>query len=176
MLRRGRTTSRRAGGEAYASPRWAVAQFVAAGLAAVLITTSAALAVGRFADTSIGKVYVNDRGFTLYMLSSDRPNYSSCYAKCSQIWPPYMAVAGAKMKRGWSIIVRQDGTRMWAYRGHPLYAFFKDRKPGDAYGEGLATFGGVWHVVKVGQPTSAAAPAVQHRPAMTLGNRSPSSY
>ena len=30
----------------------------------------------------------------------------------------------------------------------------------DAYGEGLATFGGVWHVVKVGQPksTSAAAP------------------
>ena len=68
------------------------------------------------------------------------------------------------------------GTHVVTAGGLPLYRFAQDQDSGDAYGEGLATFGGVWHVVKVGQPTSAAAPAVQHRPAMTLGNRSPSSY
>ena len=31
-----------------------------AGLAAIVLTTSAALAVGRFADTTAGKVFVND--------------------------------------------------------------------------------------------------------------------
>src|SRR5262245_2768869 len=121
-----------------------------AGLAAILLTTSAALAVGRFADTTAGKVYVNDRGMTLYMLSSDPTNRSTCYAKCVKIWPPYVASSYAKMKRGWSIIVRQDGSRMWAYRGHPLYTFFKDRKPGDAYGEGVHDEWGWWHVATVG--------------------------
>src|SRR5262245_3156777 len=120
------------------------------GLAAVILTASAALAVGRFADTSVGKVYVNDRGLTLYMLSRDGPNFSTCYGKCAKVWPPYLVTAGAKYKRGWSIVVRQDGSRMWAYRGHPVYAFFKDRRPGDAYGEGIRDEWGAWHVVAVG--------------------------
>jgi predicted lipoprotein with Yx(FWY)xxD motif len=141
-----------------------------AGLAAVLITTSAALAVGRFADTSVGKVYVNDRGMTLYMLSSDRPNYSTCYAKCAQIWPPYKAAAGAKMKRGWSIVVRQDGSRMWAYRGHPLYAFFKDRKPGDVYGNGMRDQWGAWRVAAVGGAYIAKPVASYHPKAKAGGS------
>src|SRR5436190_15846455 len=91
------------------------------GLAAILLTTSAALAVGRTTDTSAGKAYVTDRGFTLYMLSSDKSNYSTCYAQCTKIWPPYRATAGAKYKHGWAIITRRDGTRMWAYKGHQLY-------------------------------------------------------
>ena len=44
------------------------------------------------------------------------------------------------MARGWSVITRQDGTRMWAYRGHPVYTFFKDRKPGDAYGQAMVSW------------------------------------
>jgi predicted lipoprotein with Yx(FWY)xxD motif len=93
---------------------------------------------------------VNDQGFTLYTLSRDGRNSSTCYRKCAKIWPPYLVTAGAKYKRGWSIVVRQDGTRMWAYRGHPVYAFFKDRKPGDAYGEGVHDQWGAWHVAAVG--------------------------
>ena len=146
-------------------------KWMLAGLAAMLITTSAAVAVGRFADTSVGKVYVNDRGFTLYMLSSDRPNYSTCYAKCTQIWPPYKATAAAKMKRGWSIIVRQDGTHMWAYRGHPLYAFFKDRKPGDAYGEGVRDQWGAWHVAAVAG-AYISKPVASYRPKTKAGGSS----
>ena len=51
-----------------------------------------------------------------------------------------------------------DSTHVVTAGGLPLYRFAQDEDSGDAYGEGLATFGGVWHVVKVGQPTSAAAP------------------
>ena len=34
--------------------------------------------------------------------------------------------------------------------GLPLYRFAADMAAGDAKGEGLSSFGGVWHVVKVG--------------------------
>jgi hypothetical protein len=36
--------------------------------------------------------------------------------------------------------------------GDPLYRFSKDTGPGDAKGEGLSSFGGVWHVVHAGGP------------------------
>ena len=50
------------------------------------------------------------------------------------------------MPRGWSVITRRDGARMWAYRGHPVYTFFKDRKPGDAFGQGVADQWGSWRI------------------------------
>jgi predicted lipoprotein with Yx(FWY)xxD motif len=34
---------------------------------------------------------------------------------------------------------------MWAYEGKPLYTYSKDKKPGDATGEGV---GGVWRAAK----------------------------
>jgi predicted lipoprotein with Yx(FWY)xxD motif len=34
---------------------------------------------------------------------------------------------------------------MWAYEGHPLYTFVKDKKAGDTTGDGA---NGVWHVAK----------------------------
>jgi hypothetical protein len=42
-------------------------------------------------------------------------------------------------------------------KGDPLYRFSKDTGPGDAKGEGLATFGGVWHVVQA-SGTAAVTP------------------
>jgi predicted lipoprotein with Yx(FWY)xxD motif len=119
---------------------------VLAALAAILLTSSAALAVGRVADTPAGTAFVTDRGMTLYMLSTDGLNSSTCYEKCSRIWPPYMATFGQRMPRGWSVVARQDGSRMWAYRGRPVYTYFKDRKPGDAFGRGIADRWGSWHV------------------------------
>jgi hypothetical protein len=41
------------------------------------------------------------------------------------------------------------------YRGHPLYRFFLDKKPGQANGEGLTDFGGRW------DPLNAAGTAVR---------------
>ena len=121
-----------------------------AGLAAVLLATSAAIAAGKTMDTSAGKVYVDDKGMTLYMLDKDPANTSTCIDKCTKAWPPYKAAANAKAEGEWKIIDRKDGSKMWAYDGHPLYTFAKDKKPGDATGEGVKDDFGMWHVAKAG--------------------------
>jgi hypothetical protein len=42
---------------------------------------------------------------------------------------------------------RPDGISQLTYKGHPLYAFVNDRKPGDTNGEGIDAFGGSWFAV-----------------------------
>jgi predicted lipoprotein with Yx(FWY)xxD motif len=45
----------------------------------------------------------------------------------------------------WTVIVRDDGGKQWAYKGKPLYTWSKDAKPGDKTGDGVNS---VWHVAK----------------------------
>jgi predicted lipoprotein with Yx(FWY)xxD motif len=44
-------------------------------------------------------------------------------------------------------IKRTDGTVEVTYAGHPLYYFITDNKPGDATGQGVNGFGGLWWVL-----------------------------
>ena len=122
-----------------------------AALGAVLITTSTAFAVGQTYQTAAGPAYVNGRGMTLYTLSRDPPFTSTCYRKCVEIWPPYLARGQAKAHGQWTVIQRRDGSLMWAFRGKPVYAFFKDRRPGDAKGSGVRDRWGYWTVAIAGQ-------------------------
>ncbi len=46
---------------------------------------------------------------------------------------------------GYSVVMRDDGGKQWAYKGKPLYFWVKDQKPGDRTGDG---FNGVWRVAK----------------------------
>ena len=39
------------------------------------------------AQTSLGKVLVDGRGLTLYMLSADGHDHSTCSSPCLQFWP-----------------------------------------------------------------------------------------
>ena len=41
-----------------------------------------------------------------------------------------------------TLVDRTDGTKMWAYKGAPLYFWVKDAKPGDTTGDMV---GEVWH-------------------------------
>jgi predicted lipoprotein with Yx(FWY)xxD motif len=43
-----------------------------------------------------------------------------------------------------TIVVRDDGKKMWAYKGKPLYTFKKDTAPGDIHGDGFLN--GAWHL------------------------------
>jgi hypothetical protein len=52
---------------------------------------------------------------------------------------------GAKTAGDWSIVTREGGVRMWSFSGEPLYTYAKDKKPGDATGDGV---GDVWHAAK----------------------------
>ena len=96
-------------------------------------------------DTAAGKVYANAAGMTLYTFDKDGAGASNCNDACAAMWPPFKADSMGKPTGDWTIVVRKDGARMWAYEGKPLYTYSKDKKPGDVVGDGV---GGVWHAAK----------------------------
>lgn len=96
-------------------------------------------------DSATGKVLTDSAGMTLYTFDKDTATSSNCNGGCATNWPPLMAAAGAKAQGGYTIVTRADGAHQWAYKGHPLYTWIQDQKPGDITGDG---FKGVWHVAK----------------------------
>jgi predicted lipoprotein with Yx(FWY)xxD motif len=84
---------------------------------------------------ALGDVFVDHRGMTLYVFDGDAaPGVSACAGSCARIWMPLKAAELAKPIGDWTVIVRDDGFRQWAFKGKPLYAFSGDGKPGDANG------------------------------------------
>ena len=90
-------------------------------------------------------VLTNSAGMTLYTFDKDAGDKSACNGPCATNWPPLMATGDAKAMGAWTIIVREDGAKQWAYKGKPLYTWSKDSKAGDKTGDG---FNSVWHVAK----------------------------
>jgi predicted lipoprotein with Yx(FWY)xxD motif len=116
-------------------------------------TAIAMLAVPAFAEDyaggaiktmSIGgaNVLTDTKGMTLYTYDKDTAGTTNCYDKCATAWPPAMASADAKAEGDFSLVDRKDGSKMWAYKGMPLYTWVKDTKPGDTTGDMV---GKVWH-------------------------------
>jgi predicted lipoprotein with Yx(FWY)xxD motif len=120
---------------------------IAFGFAVSLMIAGAVLAAEpwKTMDTSAGKVYADAKGMKLYTFDKDAANASSCYDACAAMWPPFIAAKMAQAAGDWTIVTRKDGLHMWAYEGKPLYTYGKDKKPGDATGDGV---GNVWHVAK----------------------------
>ena len=111
----------------------------------VALSIGASLAQPMASDTSMGKVYTDEKGMTLYTFDKDEANKSNCYDECAKNWPPYLAAADAKAEGEWTLVDRTDGTKQWAYEGKPVYLWVKDTKPGDVTGDMV---GEVWHAVK----------------------------
>jgi predicted lipoprotein with Yx(FWY)xxD motif len=118
------------------------------GAAALTLFTGAAFADdyagGAIKTMEIGgkEVLTDAKGMTLYTFDKDGPGVSNCYDKCAVNWPPAMADAAAAADGDFTIVDRTDGTKMWAYKGKPLYLWIKDTKPGDTTGDMV---GEVWH-------------------------------
>jgi predicted lipoprotein with Yx(FWY)xxD motif len=98
------------------------------------------------ADTAIGKVIVNEKRMTLYTFDKDAGGKSMCNGPCAENWLPMMATASGQPWEDWTIVGRDDGTRMWAYKGKPLYTWKNDKAPGDTTGDGFNN--GLWHVAR----------------------------
>src|SRR3954463_3256906 len=121
-------------------------------------------------STSLGRVIVDSKKHTLYMLTADGRNSSTCSGACAANWPPAKApskpkVASALKQRKLKVIKRSDGTRQLAYAGHPLYRFVGDSKPGDVNGEGVNAFGGMWYVLNKSGTAITGAQATPPAPA-----------
>jgi predicted lipoprotein with Yx(FWY)xxD motif len=117
------------------------AAIVAFGSGAAFAQSAAPAKVG---ETAKGKSLVDAKGMTLYILDRDStPNKSTCNAQCATNWPPLTASADAKEAGAYTVIIRDDGAKQWAYKGKPLYFWKDDKKAGDAEGDGRNN---VWHI------------------------------
>ncbi|WP_108395959.1 COG4315 family predicted lipoprotein [Devosia submarina] len=91
-----------------------------------------------------GKQVLTDaQGMTLYTFDKDTAGKSNCNGDCAVKWPPLMAEDDAKDEGDFTVVTRDDGTKMWAHGGMPLYYWYEDTQPGDISGDGV---GGVWHL------------------------------
>jgi predicted lipoprotein with Yx(FWY)xxD motif len=146
---------------------------LAAGLLVAACTTAATpippagggggLTVATGNSAALGAVLTGTDGKTLYVLTKDPANASSCTGACATTWPPLTASGGAGVTPGsgvsgtFSTFARADGSMQVAINGKPLYYFSGDSKAGDTNGQGQ---GGVWFAATPsGAPASGGAPA-----------------
>ncbi|MFK8043256.1 hypothetical protein [Congregibacter sp.] len=53
---------------------------------------------------------------------------------CTDLWQPVLADTDAEPLGDWSLLLRKDGARQWAYKEQALYTSVRDKQPGDTYG------------------------------------------
>jgi predicted lipoprotein with Yx(FWY)xxD motif len=111
-------------------------------------------------NPNLGKILVDASGKTVYTLTNNGAAVA-CTGGCLAAWPPVVLAAGASTATGGSgvsglTVVTMPMGKQVAEKGLPLYTFANDTAAGDAKGDGLSSFGGTWHVVKL---SGGAAPA-----------------
>ena len=86
--------------------------------------------------TKQGPTLVDPKGMTLYTYERDTTGKTSnCNDKCAESWVPLSATVDAKAIGDFTVISRNDGSKMWAYRYRPLYTSPADKAPCDANGK-----------------------------------------
>lgn len=143
--------------------------------AAASLASAGALTLKTSANSTVGgTIVVSPAGRTLYTLTPETTRHLLCKGReCLSLWPPLIAPSRkTKLKDGpgvqgkLGLLRRSNGALQVTLRGKPLYRFNEDHRPGDAKGQDLETYGGVWHVV-----TGTAA--AQSPPAMTPTTTTP---
>ncbi len=97
---------------------------------------------GQYGD----EIFLMDQNkMTLYTFDNDTRGKSNCNGECAVKWPPLAGAAGMALPAGYSMLTRDDGNMQIAYKGQPLYLWFKDVNPTDMSGDGVK---GVWHTAR----------------------------
>jgi len=113
--------------------------------------------------SGLGTVLVDSEGFTVYRFANDKGTTSSCYGECEEAWMPVTTkgaptAGGGAMSSQLGTTKRKDGTQQVTYAGHPIYTFIEDKSPGEANGNELDEFGGIWSVLdESGSPVEGGA-------------------
>ena len=128
-------------------------------------------------DPTLGEYLTGQNGMTLYVLTTDTADTSSCSGTCATTWPPLAAATGATITGpssatgAFATITRSDGIVQVTYNHMPLYYFSGDSAAGDTTGQGK---NGVWFVAPVsGSVPSGAAGAASAAPS-TAPSEAPS--
>ena len=118
--------------------------------------------IGTVNNPTLGTIFVDHNGMTLYYVSTDQSGVSNCYGPCAAVWPPaYIDPTSALLNQtggmpGITTIRRSDGTFQLAWNGMPLYGYSRDRAPGDVNGNGITDPFGTWHVASPNGTTSSS--------------------
>lgn len=127
-------------------------------------TTSNSSAVVMMSNSStLGAFLTDANGMTLYTLTN-AGHPVACTGGCATFWPPLLLPAGVTSAKGSAGVtglgvVSMDGGMQVTAHGDPLYRFSKDKAPGDTNGQGISSFGGVWHVAATASALPANSPA-----------------
>jgi len=64
----------------------------------------------------------------LYVFDKDLPLKSKCNDGCDSEWPPLLVSGGETVRSvgDWTVIVRDDGRKQWAYKQKPVYMRYHD--------------------------------------------------
>jgi predicted lipoprotein with Yx(FWY)xxD motif len=102
-------------------------------------------------SSGLGQILVDGSGRTLYLFKADTGTTSHCNGACAAAWPPDTTngkpMAGGVSSTLLGTTTRSDHTTQVTYQGHPLYYFAHDANPGEANGQGINAFGGLWFVL-----------------------------
>lgn len=102
-------------------------------------------------------VFTDLAGMTLYTSDKDTSGKSNCAGDCAKSWHAAIVPAYAKAAGDLSLIAREDGSRQWAFKGKPLYAFSGDKMVGDSKGDKAED--GNWHSAVI-TPTVMTPPGI----------------
>lgn len=85
------------------------------------------------------RYFANTAGFTLYAYEAGK----RCTARCLAEREPLAAGSLSRPMGDWAVLAYDDGTRLWAYKGKPVYTYRKDKFAGEAAGDEP----GVWRAL-----------------------------
>jgi predicted lipoprotein with Yx(FWY)xxD motif len=116
-------------------------------------------------------------GFAVYTLTGDSKSHPLCLKNpCKMIWP-WVTIRNGKtptknpLIRAKLGVWKHNGVSQLTLGGHPLYFFagtppaiVGDKNKKQARGEGIVSFGGVWHVWKIGSATSGTSSGTPNTP------------
>jgi predicted lipoprotein with Yx(FWY)xxD motif len=98
------------------------------------------------AFTPRGAMLTDPKGMTLYTFDrDDSGNKSACDGKCAEKWIPFTAANDDQPFGDFTVITRNDGSKMWAYRYRPLYTSQQDKTPGEINGFDANN---LWHIAR----------------------------
>jgi predicted lipoprotein with Yx(FWY)xxD motif len=103
-------------------------------------------------NSRYGRMLFDGNGRALYLFTRESSSRSRCYGDCAEAWPPFLTKGKPRARGGVKSNLlgttrRRDGKTQVTYRGHPLYYYVDDRKPGQVLCQDVVEFGGTWLVV-----------------------------
>jgi predicted lipoprotein with Yx(FWY)xxD motif len=118
----------------------------------------------------LGKVVVDGRGRTVYLLTSGGSKNVPCddASGCTKVWPDLplpdgttAATAGAGLQGSLlSTMKLSDGETYPTYNGWLMYEYVGDSGPAQGHGQGIQSFGGTWYALSpAGMPIMATSSA-----------------